>query len=147
MKENSKFNMNIIVELYETDHLDSERTMNLFQEANSCLNVSKNDIPNILANNVIKNLSIRFKGMIIDVKDGKRCNRPRINKRDLKLKTYIQETMKNEEEILQQILNINNDYGCRGIQTYKKTTEMFEKCKNSGWYLGLNFEWMNKIEW
>ncbi len=152
MSENSKFNMNLIVELYETDHLDSERSINLFQEANSCLNVSKNDMPNILANNIIKNLSIRFKGMIIDVKDGKRCNRPRINKRELylKLKTYIQETLKNEDEILQQIVSINNDYGCHGRQTFKKTTtEMFEKCKNSGWYLGLdlNFEWLNKIEW
>ena len=152
IEKDSKFNMNIILELYETDNLDSEKTMNLFHEANSCLNVSKNDMPNVIANSIVRNLCQRFPKMIIEVKEDKRCNRPRINKRELylKIKNYVSETSRNESDILEQIFEKNNDYGCRGRQTFKNTTtQMFQKCKDSGLYLGLdlNFEWLNKIDW
>jgi hypothetical protein len=152
MEHDSSFNMNIVIELYETDNLDSDYTINLFKEANLCLNVSDADLPNIIANKIIKKLCDQFPNMIIDIKDGKRCNRPRINKREfyMKLKEYIQETHKTEDEVLQQILAKNIDYGLRGRQTFKQASiAMFEKCKETGFYLGLdhNFEWMNYIEW
>ena len=37
MENDSSFNMNIIIELYETDSMDSDYTINLFKEANSCM--------------------------------------------------------------------------------------------------------------
>lgn len=140
MENNSSFNMNIVIELYETDNFDSDYTINLFKEANSCLNVSEADLPNIVCNKVIKQLCERFPNMIIEIKEGKRCNRPRVDKRELylKLREYIQETHKNENEVLQEILNKNNEYGLRGRQTFKNVSvSMFEKCKETGFYLGL----------
>jgi hypothetical protein len=152
MENDCTFNMNIVIELYETDNFDSEYTISLFKEANSCLNVSDADLPNIIANKVIKKLCDRFPNMIIEIIEGKRCNRPRINKRELylKLKEYIHETHKTEDDVLKQILDKNNDYGLRGRQTFKQASvTMFEKCKETGLYLGLDldFDWMNYIDW
>ncbi len=152
MENDSSFNMNIIIELYETDSMDSDYTINLFKEANSCLNVKETDLPNIIANKIIKNLCEKFPNMIIDILDGKRCNRPRINKRELylNLKNYAHVSHKTEEEILEQILVKNNAYGLRSRQTFKNATKiMYDKCKETGLYLGLdlNFEWINYIDW
>jgi hypothetical protein len=151
MKNDSSYNMNVIIELYETDFNDSDYTINLFKDANSCLNVKETDLPNIIVNKIIKKLCEKFPNMIFDISDGKRCNRPRINKRELylNLKNYVHKTHKTEDDIFEEILRKNNSYGIRSRQTFKNVTKiMYDKCKESGLYLGLDlhFEWINDIE-
>lgn len=158
METDSKFNMDIIIEFYETDKIESEYSINLFNKANSCLNITENDLPNTITTAIVNNICEDFNGMIIDVKDMKTCNRPRINKKllYLALKEYVEKIYNNEDEeqviidkIYQQIKNINITYGNRKRSSFKSVSEtMYNKCIKSGLYLGLecNFEWMEKLE-
>jgi hypothetical protein len=141
MEKDSKFNIDIIIELYRTDSIDSENTLNLFREANNCLNVSVKDLPNTIANNVVTRLMQEFKNMIIDVRDGSRCNRPKIDKRILysNIKKYIEEKNISEDEMYKHVLQVNIKLGLKKRTEFKPKVSnvMYEKAIKTGFFIGL----------
>ena len=152
MEKDSKFNIPLVLEVYETDYLESEKSIKIFKEVNNCLNMELSDLPNIQANNILCSLIERFPKIFVDVKEHKRVNRPRINKRIFyrKLKEYFMDSSCNEKDLLKQILEKNKIYGMRGRKGFQEiTNQMYEKSKKNGFYLGLekNFNWMNYLEW
>ena len=152
MENDSKFNIPLILEVYETDYLESEKSVKIFKEVNNCLNINLSDLPNIQATNILCSLTERFPKIFVDVKEPKRVNRPRINKRIFyrKLKEYFMDSSCNEKDLLKQILEKNKHYGMRGRKGFEGiTNKMYEKSKKSGFYLGLdkNFNWMNYLDW
>lgn len=150
MENDSKFNCDLILELYETDKIDSESTIQLFRNANTVLNIESKDMPDLMSHRLVERMCGRYPKMIIESEIDKRVNRPRMNKRELylKLKEFLTETILDEEDIYKQIVDINNVYGMRKRELFKKITDlMYLKAKQSGFYIGLdsNFEWVNKI--
>ena len=152
MENDSKFNIPLILEVYETDCFESEKSVKIFKEVNNCLNINLSNLPNIQATNILCSLTERFPKIFVDVKESRRVNRPRINKRNfyIKLKEYFIDSNCNEKDLLKQILEKNKMYGMRGRKGFKAiTNKMYEKSKKSGFYLGLdkNFNWMNYLDW
>jgi len=152
MEKDSKFNIYLILEIYETDSFDSDKSIEIFKEVNNCLNVELNDLPDKQSINLLKELIDFFPKMIKDVKEGKRVNSPCINKRILynQLKKYFTYSKCDYKNILKQIVETNNKYGMRGRNGFKKSTvKQYEKAKKKGFYLGLDkdFIWVNKLDW
>jgi hypothetical protein len=146
LKIQPTFNCDIILELYETDRLESPATYRLFEKANNVLNVKPEDMANKNALSIVDKLSTNFKGIFKDVQEEKRCNRPEINKRILfdKLKVAFQEYDIDEESLYQRILEYNDqlktmeiDLGIRSIN----------RCKEIGCYLGFIKDclWLDEI--
>jgi len=152
MEKDSRFNMDVCIDLYETDDFDSENTIELFRKVNSCVNISETDQPNIITVNVIKRLQFEFKekNMIKENKEDKGVNRPRIDKRKLYLKLVkcLNKSDKTEDEIYNLIKDQNNQYGLKSRTEFKNISEnQFKLAKDTGFYLGLdkNFEWLDII--
>lgn len=154
MENDSKFNMNVIIELYETTTLESEKTISLFREANNCLNVEIDDMPDIAVTNVIEFLQREYPDMLKDVCSEKRCYRPFLNKRKLynRLKDYVIENDVDEKYMRNGINKQNREYGMISIKTFSKkfgktSNSMYAKCKDSGLYLGLDstFSWIKNM--
>lgn len=173
MEKDSKFDIDIIIELYETDHIDSEYTINLFNKANSSLNITETDLPDKIATEIVNKLCEKYNKcehckmnfsickckksmnrteMIVEKKEGK-INRPRIDKKDLYLclKKYIKEMSKKDEDekiiiqkIYESIEKINCEYGLKKQSKFDKITEkMHDKCISNGLYIGLD----KNFEW
>ena len=151
MEKDSKFNINIILEVYETDNIESDNSIKIFKDVNNCLNIKISDLPNIKASSVLNSLCLEFPDMFVDVKAGcKKVNRPRINKKILyeKIKEYFVDTKYNDKNLLDQILEKNRAYGLRGRTSFGVSDKMYETCKKSGFYLGLDkyFNWINYLD-
>jgi hypothetical protein len=110
MITDSKFNCDLIIEGYEVIDFESEEATNLFYDANCSLNVTGTE-PNKLVQSIIRRLEKEYPEVIRDVLDGKKCNRPYINKRELASK--LKELVLNceEYEIIEAIINMNNNMG------------------------------------
>ena len=91
--------------------------------------------------------------MIIDVKEGQRCNRPRINR-----KNFVSQMNKivmnyDEDNIVKNIEILNNKIGMwsdivKSKKIGKCSKTMLDKVKDNGFYIGLynNFTWLDELE-
>ena len=152
MENDAKFNCNILVEVYDVEDFETDIANELFKDANCVLNVI-NCNPNTIIQNVLKKLDSIYPGMIIDVKEGGRCNRPRINRKNFVLQMNRIVMNYDEDHIVKNIEMLNNKIGMWNdvIKTKKigkcpKT--MLDKIKNNGFYIGLynNFNWIDELE-
>ena len=146
MKKDNLFNMNALIELRKVRSIDSEEAIALFKDANNVLNVSPDDMPNVIAYNVVHKLIKEFSGMIRDCKD-KRINRPYIDKKILynKLKNLLQDSEITESKLLRNIRKINSDLGLKKRTELDVTEKMFLTACENGFYLGLvkDLKWLN----
>jgi hypothetical protein len=158
LKEDENFNMDIFLEIYETDSFDSELSKELFINSNNVLNIKEADNPSNITSSIIKNLENLFPNIMKEVSEQKkRCNKPYINKRLLyqHLKLYIEKnTTFTKEEIINKIISKNIEYSHSSyywinsgnikdrisLNTREKAVEL--KC-----YLGLKDIniWLNEI--
>jgi hypothetical protein len=152
METNSSFNMNIMIELYNIDDLESNKAVDLFKEANNCLNVNPSNLPHLVSTQIVDYFAQRFPKIFIDIKEGQKCYRPKINKKEFynKIKMYLVGSNTTAKDAIEQIILRNNSYGMRSRKSFKNVSvKMFEKCKNSGCYLGLDsdYKWVNYLDW
>jgi hypothetical protein len=114
LKEDEDFDMDIFLEIYETDSFDSELSKELFVNSNNVLNIKESDNPSNFALSIIKNLETLFPNTMKEVSENKkRCNKPYINKRLLyqNLKLYIEQHPQfTKEEIINKIILKNTEY-------------------------------------
>lgn len=160
IKINNSFNPFIMIEIFYVNDVDSEESLKIFIKANSNLifDVMK-DIPELVILKIIKKLSDKF-DTIIDLPEGKRCNRPNTSKKKLHLKlkktcNFKYKDIEYADEYVQKIIKLNKKYSNYSRKKFnehmpknKKITEkMYLKACNSGWYLGLfpTLSWLNKI--
>ena len=160
MENDPIFQRNLIIEVYNTDDIGSEKTIEIFKEVNNCRNLDY--IPTVDEMNVTHKIQQRFPDMIIETKEiKKRVNRPRISKQELHIEikrmiTSIKEkqtkTTKeiniNINEIVELIFLKNNEYRMKPRNFYPKiSNNTYEKSKKSGFYIGLadKFQWIDEI--
>ena len=147
LKLQPSFNCDIIIELYKTDRLESKRTLNLFKNSNTILNVKVEDMPNKYALSLLDKLTTRFDGIFKDKAIEEICNRPYIHKRLLfsKLKKAFQDHDLNEDSLFNAILSYNDKL--RRKEYPKNTLKTKGKCVETGCYLGLegNCLWLDKL--
>jgi hypothetical protein len=139
MDKNAKYNCEIIVEVYDVESFEDQKANGLFIDVNNTLNVTGDMAVNYIVQNIIKKLLEKWVDIIIDIPEGKRCNRPRINKR--------------EDIIIKNIIELNNNMGRWSREMLitkcgKINNSLYEKAKKSGCYLGLikNCNWIDIVE-
>lgn len=149
MEKDSKFNPDVIVELY--DVIDKNQKREWYIRANNVKNFEQEDLPNVNAEEITERIEQEFKNSIVDVKiSEKKPYRPKIGKQHLTqaLKTHIEDHHITDIDILfEKIKDLNNKEGLRKRESFKVEKTMYEKAKKSGFYLGLysNFEWIKKL--
>ena len=143
------FDCDIIIELYETDTLESKNSLRLFEKANNVLNVHPEDMPNKLALSIVDKLSRRFKDIFRDVEEGKRCVRPYISKRIAfqKLKKAFEEHEINEDLLFNRILEYNENNRIEKLEIIDLSASSIRVCRISGCYLGFDKDcsWLDEI--
>ena len=151
MQRDSKFNCDIIVEVYDVEEFESEEATKLFVDANCVLNMIGLE-PNAMIQRIIKELNREYPDVIIDVLEGKRCNRPRINKRTLV--TKLRELVMNYDEsvIIHSIKDLNNRMGMWNATVRNKkcggtSRKILDAVKENGCYMGLmrDCTWVNEL--
>ena len=152
MENDSKFNCSILVEVYDVEDFESDEANEFFKDANCVLNMV-NCNPNTIIQSILKKLDIEYPGMFVDVKEGQRCNRPRINRK--LFVTHMNKMVMNYDEdiIIDCIKRLNNKIGMwsnvvRDKKIGKCSTKMIEKVKDTGFYIGLysDFRWVDELE-
>ena len=153
MDTNAKFDCDSIIELYEVDSFENEESIKLFFDANNTLNINGTDTTNSNLQRVLQHFVNEYPGIFVDVKEGKRCNRPRINKRIFvtKLKQlileYDQETIiKTISEYNKKMGRFSNEVLIRKCGSY--STKMYDVAKENGCFLGLipDFGWIEELD-
>lgn len=164
LKTDTNFHMEILIELYDIDDIDSSKAIQLFSQANNVKSVAIADMPNIIAHETVKQLSELFPNAIREVDIGKKVNRPNISKRMLyeQIKSIIEENSqrnllegdnnypKTIKELIDSIKRMNLTYSLRKMEQFRPavTQAMYKKAKSSGFYLGLDKEistWLNRL--
>ena len=141
------FNCDIIIELYKTDRLESKRTLTLFKNSNTILNVKVEDMPNKYALSLLDKLTTRFDGIFRDKDIEENCNRPYLHKRLLfsKLKQAFQKYDLDEDSLFNAIIDINDKLRRKEYNQNKLKSK--GKCVETGCYLGLIEKclWLDKL--
>ena len=152
MENDAKFNCNILIEVYNVEDFESEEANELFKDANCVLNIV-NCNPNTITQNILKKLDLIYPDMFIDVQEGQRCNRPRINRKNFVAQMNKIVMNYDEDNIVKNIEILNNKIGMwsdivksKKIGKYSKV--MLDKVKDNGFYIGLynNFNWIDELE-
>jgi hypothetical protein len=153
MDNDTKFDCDSIIELYEVDSFEDEEATKLFFDANNTLNITGKDTTNFILQSILQHFVKEYPDIIIDVKEGKRCNRPRINKRLFvrKLKelvlNYDQETIINTiSEYNKKMGRMSKEVLIRKCGSY--SNRMYDIAKENGCYLGLisDLNWIDELD-
>lgn len=157
MDTDTKFNLDIVLEVYYVNDINGPDVWLLFQKANNVLNVQEVDKIVSSASYIVTELSNKFSHNIREPK-GKtgRINFPSINSRLLfeKLKKSDIFDYKSKEEVFNLIIEKNLELSKKDVKDYitifgkEKFEKAYKKCYKDGCYLGLNekFTWFNEIE-
>lgn len=152
MDNDAKFDCDSIIELYDVESFEDEEATKLFLDANNTLNITKKDTTLDLQN-VLRYFVKEYPAIIIDVKEGSRCNRPRINKRLFAGK--LRELVINYdcEKIIKAISDYNKKLGRISKEILirkcgKYSDKMYDVAKENGCYLGLlpDFNWIDELD-
>jgi len=152
MENDAKFNCSILVEVYDVEDFESEEANEYFKDANCVLNMV-NCNPNTIVQSVLKKLDVEYPGMFVDKKEGQRCNRPYIKRKNFVLQMNKFVMNYDEDVIVECIKRLNNKIGMwsndvrdKKVGKFRPTT--LDKVKKSGFYIGLysDFKWVDELE-
>ena len=152
MDHDAKFDCDSIIELYEVESFEDEEATKLFLDANNTLNITKKDT-NLDLQKVLRYFVKEYPGIIVDVKEGSRCNRPRINKRLLagKLRELVinydcEKIIKAISEYNKKLGRVSKEMLIRKCGTY--SDNMYDIAKENGCFLGLvpDFKWIDELD-
>lgn len=156
MLHDAKFNINIILEVYEVKTEDEQKEW--FRRANNVKNIEEENLPNVnvdvIVDYVMKNLKQQFSDNILEIalNEKRRVYRPRIDENILMnhIKKYVIKNNITDAKLLYKKINqLNNYEGMKGKNNFKQiTNKMWEKAKETGFYIGLYQnvdDWINKL--
>ena len=147
------YNCDIIIEVFQVEKLESEIAMQLFQDSNNTMNLSGKDSCGIVVQKVIEYMVSTYPTIMVDVKEGKRCNRPKINKKMVVEKIKIWALDYDSDLIISHITDYNIKLGTMtkavlvSIAKNPISDIMHDTCRISGCYLGLlpDCNWIDKL--
>jgi len=131
---------------------EDEEATKLFLDANNTLNITKKDT-NLELQSVLRHFVKEYPGIIVDVKEGSRCNRPRINKRllagklrDLVINYDCEKIIKAISDYNKKLGRISREMLIRKCGSY--SDNMYDIAKENGCYLGLvpDFKWVDELD-
>ena len=152
IQNDSKFNCDLFLEIYKVNNFESEEATDLFLDANCNLNMIDKR-PNISLCNVLKYFETEYPGILNNVKEGKRVNRPRIDK-----KMFIEVIKKlnidyTDKDIITNLTILNNDIGVWNDKILlskcgKISVKQKQFSKDKGCFIGLfkNCSWVQTLE-
>lgn len=164
ISSNVKFNMDIILEVYNvSDVNEGIDTFLLFDKCNTVLSIKEKDIPKKIYAFIVSNLTKEFP-MSIKSKNpetGREPNYPNLSEqrmyRELSLSNIVEKFNISERDLLNMIKEKNlllSNKNYNEIFTHKQTDKEIERCKNalvkcrkSGFYLGLQIGINKKLQW
>ena len=149
-------------DVYNVEDLHDDYSTLIYQNSNTVKNIVLDDIPSYQYIKIVEQLSEKFPKSIKDDKSSN-INYPNIGKKFLQDKLKQSKILElyniNSIQLYEKIINLNTTFKNYEDDDYKKillkkdyTNKNFEvrlnKCKNSGFYLGLirECEWINDIK-
>jgi hypothetical protein len=147
-RKDKSFNMSVEFEIIELGNEDDSKVMDIYRNVNTCEPV---DMRRLLQEkdyvDFIQRLKAKFGGSVIV--DKKNRMKYYLLERELK-----KELMSNEmlvefgnEELYNKIIKMNETEKRRVIREKEVSDKVIEKCKNTNFWLGVNFpEWLEKIK-
>lgn len=163
LKSNDRFNMNIILEVYNVPDINGIDSIVLFSKCNTVLNIKDSDIPNTIYANVTNKLINDYKGSIkpINPKTTREPNFPSISEsrlfKELSKSGLIEKFELNDIDLLRIIKIKNSELAgltLDEIFPYKLTSkerERYEKawlkCCKTGFFLGLKIGKNKELTW
>lgn len=149
MKLDPRWNMDVMLEVYDTDSFDSGASFKMFEKANNVKNVDSKDFPLKVAATIIKRCKKKWPGMLVRPREGKRVNRPRLDTLNLyrRLKDHLPDKRIGLEELWKEITQANSRLGLCSHKTFKCSHNTLKKARSAGFYLGLkkDLEWLDHI--
>ena len=149
MKRDPKWNIDIMLEVYDTDSFDSSESIEMFEKANNAKNVSSKDFPVKVAAEIISRCKKEWPTMLIRPKKGKRVNRPRLDSLILyrRLKDYLPDKRIGLDTLWKEITAANTRLGLCSHKMFKCSHATLTKARNAGFYLGLQkgLDWLDYI--
>ena len=147
-RKDKSFNMSVEFEIIELGNEDDSKVMDIYRNVNTCEPV---DMRRLLQEkdyvDFIQRLKDKFGGSVIV--DKKNRMKYYLLERELK-----KELMSNEmlvefgnEELYNKIIKMNETEKRRVIREKEVSDKVIEKCKNTNFWLGVNFpEWLENIK-
>lgn len=149
MKLDPRWNMDVMLEVYDTDSFDSGDSFKMFEKANNVKNVDSKDFPLKVAATIIKRCKNKWPGMLVRPREGKRVNRPRLDTRTLyrRLKDHLPDKRIGLEELWKEITQANSRLGLCSHKTFGCSHNTLKKARSAGFYLGLqkDLEWLDHV--
>lgn len=147
MKSDGKYNYDALIELRKVKDIDSEEASNLFKNSNNVLNVEYKDMPNLMAMKIIDRLVKDFPKMIKEPKEGKSCNKPYINKKNLyeDLKGILEGSDIKEDRFYNNLIEVNNELGMMDRKRLKAGEKGWETATLNGFYLAFLPVWNKSL--
>ena len=149
MKLDPKWNMDVMLEVYDTDSFDSRTSFRMFEKANNAKNVDSKDFPLKVAANIIKKCKKEWPEMLVRPREGKRVNRPRLDTLILyrRLKEYLPGKRIGLTELWKEIIQANSRMGLCSHKMFNCSHTTLKKARRAGFYLGLqkDLEWLDHI--
>tara|TARA_Y100000385_G_scaffold280908_1_gene332794 strand:- start:3262 stop:4056 length:795 start_codon:yes stop_codon:yes gene_type:complete len=136
MRDDVFFDIDILLEVYSVDALESEEAAKLFRAANNTLNISDQELPEVGTQLILSELNKNFPGFLVDPKTASgRVNRPRINKRILCEALKPLAGSFPWRNIYKSIISYNTHLGMTPRKRDCSKT-VHDKAKQGGFYLG-----------
>jgi hypothetical protein len=147
-RKDKSFNMSVEFEIIELENADDSIVMDIYRNVNTCEPV---DMRRLLQEkdyvDFIQRLKDKFGGSVIV--DKKNRMKYYLLERELKKELLSNEMLVEfgNEELYNKIIKMNETERRRVIKEKEVTDKVMEKCKNTNFWLGVNFpEWLEKIK-
>jgi hypothetical protein len=143
VKMNPTYTDKVIVEVYNVKDMSSRETLELFKQANNCLNFTIDNSPDEKTHSIVEKFCLRFPNMIID---RTRTKRPKMTKREfyVNVKNMVNSFPEKCESEIELMINTINFKMSKEI--FDVTMNMFETAKENNFFLSLEKNWFRFLE-
>lgn len=143
VKMNPSYTDRVIVEVYNVKDITSRETLELFKQANNCLNFTVDNTPDEKTYTIVEKFCLRFPNMIID---RARTRRPKMTKREfyVNVKNMVNSYPDKCESEIEVMINTINYKMSKEI--FDITMNMFETAKENNFFLSFGKNWFRFLE-
>ena len=143
VKMDKNYTDKVIVEVYNVKDINSRETLELFKQANNCLNFTIDNTPDEKTHAIVEKFCHIFPNMIIDKP---KTQRPKITKRDfcVKVKDLVTTYHDKTESDIESMINRLNYRMSQ--EKFDVTMNMFDNAKKNNFYLSFSKNWFIFLE-